>query len=684
MVNFSDLKFYDSQAGLGGAIDTGDEILTATPNNLFINFQRSELVSGTIKYKCFYMKNTSSEDMEKFKIWISKGTPLERTRIAFAFDDLATPFDGAVGFNGTNDYINCGSHTDLWSKALNKFSFATWIWPTAAGDGSFRDIVYHVGTEGSTSSFELYIDSADANKVTFEIVDSVGTSHKISSDGELDLNSWNHVICSYDSTLGSDNLRIWVNGVEGSSSALNRNFTGTITLVEDLRLANSSTDFKGYMKDFKFWDDQSVNTDEAAELYADNEIVDSTPAYHLQFSERTGSTTKDAVSKTKTATLANGAFWKVNAQTIADTFTEPTVFNDLWYGSDEIPNGTFKIKTGLYVPIWARVTADADADATEYLDDYGIFTINFDITATGTPSTGTPGTGGGTGGSTGGTGTANYKIAVAGDWGNTGTTSKVISMMKSQDYDLILGVGDNAYDDSSASSWTSKFNTFKSKMESAFGNHEYEEDGGISPYKNFFGYSKTYNKIRFQNCLILILDSNDDKSGVDLNAQRTWAKDQLETYKNDTNVVWRIVVMHHPWFGSGAKHEENEFDQVQKFHKLFTDYDVNFVYTGHNHHWMRSHQVAYNSGDPTDPTIIDSSSPYSRSGNGLMEIRSGTGGHDGEGDLYSLSDADSFWAYRNKSNNGVHELVASNSGKTLTGRFRNVDNQTTDTFTITA
>jgi hypothetical protein len=221
-------------------------------------------------------------------------------------------------------------------------------------------------------------------------------------------------------------------------------------------------------------------------------------------------------------------------------------------------------------------------------------------------------------------------------------------------------------------------------MDSAFGNHEYDE-GPLSTYKNFFGYSSTHRSIRFQNFLILIIDDNDfeDSDAPTLDSERTWAKAELEKYKNDTNVVWRMACMHHPWFGSGGRHDENEGDQVQKFHKLFTDYDVNFVYTGHNHHWIRSHQVAYNSGDPTSPNIVDSSSPYSRTTGGLIYVVSGTGGHDGPDDLYSLS-SDSSFAYRNKSNNGVHELIASDNGLTLTGRFRNIDNDTFDTFVINA
>ncbi len=674
MVSFTDLKFYGTVTDDGGEIDLTKPIQTATANNLYTKFIRSELISGATKYKCFYMKNESAEDMENFKIWISSGTPLDTTSIHFGFDTLANPFDGAVGFDGVNDYVDCTNDATLWSKTLTKFSFAVSIYPTAGGDGNERNVVSHGGS--SNQSFRLIIDQSNNTRIKFTIKDSGGVNYTASAYN-LVQNAWNHISCSYDNSLGSENIRIYVNGVQQDA----QDFTGSINISAILSIADSSNDFKGYIKDFKFWDDQSINTAEALELYEENELANSTPAYHLQFGERTGTTSKDAVSKTKLATLS-GAWWKVYAQGIANQFVEPDVRGSHWYQAQEIESKTFKLKSGLIIPIWVQVTG-SDPLAQDYLDDNGIFTIRFDITSTGTGTPGVPNTGGNTGGNT--PTTSDYKIAFAGDWGNTGDTSDVISMMKSQDYDLIVGVGDNAYDDSSASSWCSKFDSLKDKMESAMGNHEYD-DGPLSTYKSFFGMSSTHKAVRFENCLILIIDSNDgeDSDAPSLDSERTWAKNELEKYKNDTKVVWRIAVMHHPWFGEGAKHAENEFGQVEKFHKMFTDYDVNFVYTGHNHHWQRSHQCSYNSSSPEKPNVVDDSSPYSRVGNGLIHIVSGGGGHDGGSDLYGNSDDDDFWAYRNHSNNGVHELIASNSGNTLTGRFRNTDNNTSDTFVINA
>ena len=687
MVEFNELKAYrsswDGQYSIGGAI-TATQIQSGTPNNLFFNIPRNEVIPGTTQYACVFFKNTSAETMENCKLWLSAGTPLSYTGINWAFDGTTNPFDGAVHLaDSIDDYINCGNHSDLWSKPLNKFSFCIDVYPTnAVWDGSYRRIVQHNG--GSAQGFELYLDAYSWHNIGFQIRDSSGGQHVVTSDDCIEY-EWNRVVCSYDATVGGPNLKIWVNGVRGDGYKTGENFTQTINNSAELRLGDSSDDLEGLIRDFRFWDDQSINDVEALELQEDINGFGSPLAYHLDFNERTGSTTKDRVSKTKTATLTNGTIWRVDAEAVSDPWIAPRNITKGWYASGETDTGTFKLKPGQYFPIWLRLRVEPDSAAKSVVDDNCVFTFKFDIAAdAGTGSTGS-------GGSEGGTGanpvpvSENWKLAVAGDWGNTGDTTDVLNIIKNQNYNLVLGVGDNAYDDSSASKWKEKFNFLKDKMESAFGNHEYEEDGGISPYKSFFGYSKTYNSIRWQNCLILILDTNDDKSGVDLDAQKTWARNELEKYKNDQKVVWRIACMHHPWFGDGGKHDENEFDQVQKFHKLFIDYDVNFVYTGHNHNWQRTHQVGYNNSDPRNPNVVDSSSPYSRAGNGLIYIVSGTGGHDGPGDFYSLPDSKiGSFAYRNKSHNGVHELVASNSGRTLTGRFRDVDNKTYDTFTITA
>ncbi|HTH21619.1 MAG TPA: LamG-like jellyroll fold domain-containing protein [Nitrososphaeraceae archaeon] len=292
---------------------------------------------------------------------------------------------------------------------------------------------------------------------------------------------------------------------------------------------------------------------------------------------------------------------------------------------------------------------------------------------------------GGSGGS-GGTGgnpppdNSDYKIAIAGDWGCEPETDDVIDLIQSQGYDHVVGVGDNAYE--SAGCWTTRFTPLKSIMNSAYGNHEYSESGGVTPYKTFFGHSLTYFTYKFENIQFFVCDTNINLANG--SAQWNFISNALTASQNDNTVTWRIAVMHDAWFGASSDHAYNEFDQVQAFHQLFQNNGVRIVCCGHNHNWQRTHMVSYNSSSPTSPTIVDNTSPYSNNSIGLIHVVSGTGGHDSGSGLYSLGSQPSFQAYQNRTHNGVWEIVASNNAQTLTCQFREIGGDTFDTFVITA
>lgn len=366
-----------------------------------------------------------------------------------------------------------------------------------------------------------------------------------------------------------------------------------------------------------------------------------------------------------------------NAQTIPNKYTSPVGAS--WKGIESAPGSTNfgqNFSNSEQLPIWLWLHVPANATAVK--DDDAVFSFSFDIPQGGT---GTPG-----GGDTGGTGgnpppvPTDWKIAVAGDWGCEPETDDVIDLIQDQGYDHVIGIGDNAYESSSC--WINRFNPLKSIMESAFGNHEYSESGGVSPYKTFFGYDKTYLTYKFENVQVFIVDTN---INCDVgSAQHTFISNALAASQTDNTVTWRIVSFHHPMYGASSEHSYNTANTRQNFHQLFVNNKVNFVVTGHNHNFQRTHQLAYNSSSPGSPTVVDSSSPYARSAAGFIHVVSGAGGHDSGSSLYSLGSQPSYQAYQSRSDNGVWELVASNAGQTLTCQFRDVDGDTNDTFTITA
>jgi len=288
------------------------------------------------------------------------------------------------------------------------------------------------------------------------------------------------------------------------------------------------------------------------------------------------------------------------------------------------------------------------------------------------------GGGSGEGGGTGGNpppAVADYKVAISGDWGCETATNNVINLIKNQSYNFTVGIGDNAYE--AAGCWTTRFATLKPNFNSAYGNHEYSETGGVTPYKTFFGHSKTYFTFKFQNIQFFIYDTN---ISLDVGStQHTEMKAKLEASQTDNTVVWRVVIFHHPMWGASSDHTYNDANTRGNLSALMVTNHINFVCTGHNHNWQRTKMI---SGTGSTPTVVASVSPYSADSPGFIHVVTGTGGHDSGGSLYSLGTQPSFQAYQNRTHNGVWEMVATNGGNTLTCSFVDIDGTKFDTFVI--
>src|ERR1051325_9983903 len=96
MVAISDLKMYKTTNFLGGAI-TATEVPSATPNNIFTNVPKNELVVGKDYYACVYLKNThATEKMDNLKWWLSSKTFPHDTELKWGFDPLTDTTDPDV------------------------------------------------------------------------------------------------------------------------------------------------------------------------------------------------------------------------------------------------------------------------------------------------------------------------------------------------------------------------------------------------------------------------------------------------------------------------------------------------------------------------------------------------------------------------------------------------------------
>ena len=266
-------------------------------------------------------------------------------------------------------------------------------------------------------------------------------------------------------------------------------------------------------------------------------------------------------------------------QTVATKNSAPTGVT--WRTLTTIPAEPMitNFNAGDTYPIWLWWHIDpvtSSDDGWEVLDDIAVFNFKGSPEPGGTGTVGEPpiDDGGGGGGGNPVVTIANFKVAIIGDEGCENETDDVKALLVAQNYDIIVSTGDHAY--ASAGCWTTIFNSLKTKMRSAYGNHEYEESGGLTPYKTFFGETLTYNTYKFQNIQFIIMDTN---INIDVgSAQYNKIVQWLNEANADGAIDWIMVVNHHPWWVDGSDHPADEFEQIETYQSLFISKRVDFIF----------------------------------------------------------------------------------------------------------
>jgi len=148
-------------------------------------------------------------------------------------------------------------------------------------------------------------------------------------------------------------------------------------------------------------------------------------------------------------------------------------------------------------------------------------------------------------------------------------------------FDRVLMLGDNIYGGQSPADFVQKFERPYGplldagvRFYAALGNHD-DEKNRFYPAFNMHGqryYTYAERYVRF-----IVLDSDM------LDApQRAW----LETTLEHADEPWRICYFHHPLYSDGHRHG-SQVDLRVALEPLFVKYDVNVVFSGHDHVYER-------------------------------------------------------------------------------------------------
>ena len=209
----------------------------------------------------------------------------------------------SVLLDGSNDYLQCGDHSGLWSQGLTKFSFSCWLYFPVDNTGSDKFVVCHGNATNHGFRIVYFVAT---KKLTFIIKNSGGTNIDAAGNAAVTAGKWIHVVCTYDNSLGSQNLKEYIDKTVQTDTG---DLTETINLTDELTLGteqNANTP-NCNIKDFRFWKNKALTQTEVNDV-ADNSPSAPTPDYWLPTHEGTGNPV-DVIAG-KTTTLTNGATWE--------------------------------------------------------------------------------------------------------------------------------------------------------------------------------------------------------------------------------------------------------------------------------------------------------------------------------------------------------------------------------------
>jgi hypothetical protein len=129
-------------------------------------------------------------------------------------DTLKFPCEGSTSFDGTDDYIDCGSDSTLDQVFVGGGTLTAWIKPSSDGENNYGRIFdKSTATSGADGFYFLVTDESSGN---CELRFAHGFDSTVGfwdSTATVALNTWNHVAVVYDNSSTSNDPIFYINGV---------------------------------------------------------------------------------------------------------------------------------------------------------------------------------------------------------------------------------------------------------------------------------------------------------------------------------------------------------------------------------------------------------------------------------------------------------------------------------------
>jgi hypothetical protein len=164
-----------------------------------------------------------------------------------ASDWVSGQIGGALHFDGIDDYVDCANDVSLEITGT-AISLAAWVkYETAAAESG---IVMKTSNDNWADGYGLY---ADSGTIWFYVSDwDFAASRSFAAD-----NQWHHVVGTYDGS----NVRVYVDGVEGTPYSYTSSIRNTGQSFEIGRGASNAYNFAGALDDVRLYNAALTETD---------------------------------------------------------------------------------------------------------------------------------------------------------------------------------------------------------------------------------------------------------------------------------------------------------------------------------------------------------------------------------------------------------------------------------------
>ena len=119
--------------------------------------------------------------------------------------NTAGPIDGAQVFDGTDDYVDCGNDASL--NITDAITVEAWV--KRSSKSNFERILSN-SIDADSYAYEVGVDFTNPDKWRIRLN---GDAVTLLATMGGDAGEWVHITYSYDKDLGSDNMKIYENGV---------------------------------------------------------------------------------------------------------------------------------------------------------------------------------------------------------------------------------------------------------------------------------------------------------------------------------------------------------------------------------------------------------------------------------------------------------------------------------------